>query len=283
MSLTNAFINGTFTSAEQATLNVEDRGTLFGDGVYEFTRCYIDGHPFQLREHMQRFANSAAAIDLEIPYSKEEIKAIVQELLAKSGFKQASLYFQLTRGSYPRTHNFPKVIKPNFFIIARELDPEPSQVMSEGLKAIMLPDERWSRCDIKSLNLLPNIMAKEKAVRQGAYEAILYRDHGVTEATSSSVFSVFDNVLYTTPPGPWVLPGITSNTLLELAKEEGYSVEFAFIPKERLYEADELFITSSRYDIVPITQLDETVIGSGKPGSVTTALKKIFHQFALRA
>ncbi len=277
----NTFINGEFTSVEKACLSIEDRGMLFGDGVYEFTRCYIDGKPLQLEAHLQRFFNSAAAIELELPYTKEEITAIVDQLLAKSGARQAGIYLQATRGTaFPRTHYFPKAVKPNFFIIVREIEPEPPEVMGEGLKAILVPDQRWARCDIKSLNLLPNVLAKEKAVRQGAFEAIFYNDDGVTEAASSSVFSVFDDVLYTTPPGNWVLPGITSSIVTPLSAQIGHPVKFAFIPKEKFLQADEVFITNSRVDVAPIIRIGEHMIGNGKPGPVTIAVKQAFLRFA---
>ncbi len=277
----NTFINGDYTTVEKAYLHIEDRGMLFGDGIYEFARCYVDGIPFQMEEHLQRLKNSAKAIDLELPYTGPEIKDIVGELLEKCGAKQAGIYIQATRGlNMPRTHHFPRVVKPSFFIIVRELEPEPPEFMVDGVKAILLPDQRWTRCDIKSLNLLPNILAKEKAVREGAYEAIFYRDFGVTEGSSSSVFAVFDGRIYTTPAGEWILPGVTSHTVVQLASRAGYSVHFEFIPREKLYKADELFITSSRLDIVPVSTLYDTPIGSGKPGPLTRALKEAFQAFA---
>lgn len=277
----NTFINGEFTTAEKAVLPIEDRGMLFGDGVYDFTRCYIDGVPFQLEVYLERLSKSAAAIDLELPYTREEIKAIITELLEKSGTKQAGIYMQATRGcTAPRDHAFPQVVKPTFFIIARELEPEPPEIMTAGMKAILVPDQRWGRCDIKSLNLLPNIMAKEKAAQQGAYEAILYRDYGVTEGSSTSVFAVFDGTLYTTPPGNWVLPSVTKRTLLKLGKDIGHPPEYKFIPKDEIYKADEVFTASSRFNVVPITRIDEEIIGSGKPGPITCELKKAFVRFA---
>jgi D-alanine transaminase len=279
----DTFVNGEFTTAEKACLSVEDRGMLFGDGVYEFTRCYVDGVPYQLEEHLQRFLRSAAEIDLKLPYSKEEMKAIILDLLRKSGLGQAGIYFQATRGyGGPRNHCFPAACQPSFFVIVRELEPESPDIMGEGVKVITLPDQRWSRCDIKSLNLLPNILAKEQATRQGAYEAILYREYGVTEASHSSVFIISDGHIHTTPEGSWILPGITSQTVVQLAREKGYPVHREFSPREKLYTADELFITSSRLDIIPVNAVDGRKIGDGKPGPITRDLKEAFRVFSHR-
>ncbi len=278
----NTFINGEFTTSEKATVNVEDRGLLFGDGVYDFVRSYY-GKIFQIDEHLERLANSASSIEIELPYSMNEIKSIVNQLIAKSGIKSiVGVYIQLTRGAAPRVHNFPKEIKPNFFIIARPLEKEPSFIKYKGIKTTLVPDERWGRCDIKSLNLLPNVIAKEKAHRQDALETIFFRDYGITEASSSSVFAVFNQQIYTAPLGPWILPGITRGTVLNLAKEKGYTINLEFINKDKIFEAEEVFITNSRYDVLPVTQMNDKIISNGKPGEITMELKNAFNEYASR-
>ncbi len=288
MTAINTFLNGEFTLANVATVNIEDRGLLFGDGIYEYVRCYF-GKVFQLDRHLKRFANSAAAIHLEIPYSPAEITSLVAKLLRKSGFygeagfSDAGVYIQVTRGAAPRTHNFPKKIKENFFMIARPLDKEPPSIMDTGVKAILVTDERWGRCDIKSLNLLANVLAKEKAVQQNAYEAIFYKDNKIMEASSSSFFAVFNGELFTTPQGPWILPGITRDIVVELARQEGIPVKFEFVSKKDLFNADEVFVTSSSWDIVPVTQIDDRKVSNGKPGPVAIRLKKSFADFAKQA
>ncbi len=288
MDVINTFINGEFTSADLATINIEDRGLLFGDGIYEYVRCYF-GKVFQIDRHLKRLANGAAAIQLEIPYTPAEITALVIELLVKSGFSKetgfadAGIYIQLTRGAAPRIHNFPEKIKANFFMIVRSLQKEDAFIMSTGVKVILVPDERWGRCDIKSINLLANILAKEKAIQENAFEAVFYKDNKIIEAASHSFFAVFNGELFTTPQGSWILPGITRDIVVELAQQEGISVKFEFITKENLFSADEVFITSSSRDIVPVTQINDRKIYDGKPGPVSIRLKKSFANFAKQA
>lgn len=263
----NAFLNGTFLPVEQACLNIEDRGTLFGDGIYEFIRV-LDGRLFQMAEHMFRLRRSAAEITLSVPYNDEQITDVCKELIRQSGVSNAGLYIQITRGSAARNHLFPVDCKPNFFMVARELTPYPASLYIQGVSLVLLPDERWKRCDIKTLNLLANVLAKEKAKKERYWDAILYCDKGITESTSSSVFAVSNGTIITTPPGPWVLPGITAQTVIALARDSGMSVEERFITPDEIYGADEVMITSTRIGIIPVVRVNAKLISDGKPGNV---------------
>ncbi len=275
MASINAFLNGRFLPVEEACINVEDRGSLFGDGVYEYVRV-SRGNIFQAAEHLERLWRSATAIEITVPYSREEITGFMAELVRLSGVYEAGIYIQLTRGTAHRTHHFPNGATPNFFMVARDFEPIPPSCYTEGVSLTLLPDERWKRCDIKTLNLLPNVLAKEKARRAGFYDAVLYSELGITESTSSSVLTVMDGVLTTTPQGPWILPGVTRNTVLTLAREDGIPVSERFFTADELHEASEVMITSTRIDVMPVCSIDGRPVGDGRPGPVCRRLSELF-------
>lgn len=277
MSSINAFLDGRFLPVEKACLNVEDRGALFGDGVYEYVRV-SRGVVFQAREHLERLWRSAAAIEIAVPYSRWEITGFMTELVRLSGVREAGIYLQLTRGTAQRMHHFPNGVSPTFFMVARENEPIPASFYEEGVSLTLLPDERWKRCDIKTLNLLPNVLAKEKARRAGFYDAVLYSEKGVTESPSSSVLAVLEGVLTVTPPGPWILPGVTCRTVLHLAREAGVAVRERFYTTEELLGASEIMITSTRIDVMPVCSIDGRQVGDGRPGPVFRRLSGLFRQ-----
>lgn len=271
MESLTVFMNGAFLPVENACLPVEDRGTLFGDGVYEYFRI-VSGRVFMPKEHLQRLRYSAGEIQLPVPYKDDEILGFIDELLFRNGIRDGGVYLQLTRGAMPRNHLFPENCSPHFFLIAREEASLPSCQYEQGVRAVLLPDERWKRCDIKSLNLLANVLAKEKAKNLGVYDAILYSERGVTESTSSSVLAVFGGTIVMVPQGPWVLPGITKIAVGRIAETVGIPVAERFIGKEEIFKADELFLTSTRIDVLPIVELDGKKIGNGVPGPVFRTL-----------
>ncbi|MBS4021594.1 MAG: D-amino acid aminotransferase [Dethiobacter sp.] len=276
MQKANVFLNGEFLPAEKAWLNVEDRGTLFGDGVYEYIIAY-NGKLFQADEHLDRLWRSAGEIEIPMPYSRDEIKNAMKALVGDSKAEEAGLYIELTRGSGPRIHHFPDAMIPNFFIVYRELQPLEPSVCNDGIGVLLLPDQRWKRCDIKTLNLLPNVLAKQKAIKSGFYDAILYGELGVTEATSNSVLTVLDGVLTTAPLGPWILPGVTRKTVLELAREDGIPVSERFFTPQELKQAQEVMITGTRCGIAPVVAIDKNPVAAGKPGPVYKRLKEMFN------
>jgi D-alanine transaminase len=266
----NAFVNGQYLASEDACLNIEDRGSLFGDGVYEYFKVY-DGKVFQLPEHLKRLRYSAGELELPVPFSDEDATLVVRTLIKNTGMNHGGIYLHLTRGTVPRAHLFPENCRPNYFMVAREAEPLPPSLYKSGVDCVLLPDERWKRCDIKSLNLLANVLAKEKAKRMGAYDAILHSGQMVTESTSSSVLAVFDGVLTAPPAGPWILPGITRQTVLALAREIGIPVAERFFDCDELKNADEVLLTSTRIDVLPVTTVDGQPIGG--PGPVAHRLK----------
>jgi D-alanine transaminase len=273
----NVFINGRYLAAEDACLNIEDRGAIFGDGVYEYFKIY-QGRIFQLSEHLNRLRYSAGELELPVPYTNGEIEEVANTLVSKAKLFHGGIYLHLTRGTVPRLHTFPENCSPNFFMVAREAEPLPPSLYETGVKMVLVPDDRWKRCDIKTLNLLANVLAKEKAKRLGYYDAILYSERGITESTSSSVLAIFAGVLTVPPSGPWILPGITRKTVLALAGEADIPVDERFFSCEELLAADEILLTSTRIDVLPITQVDGQKIGTGEPGLVAIRLKQRFDQ-----
>ncbi|MGE5573174.1 MAG: D-amino-acid transaminase [Bacteroidota bacterium] len=271
-----AFVNGEFMDLSDARVSVEDRGFQFGDGVYEVVRCYR-GTPFALEEHLGRLARSASGIELGLPNDTRRLGEIAVEALRRSGIAEAVLYMQVTRGWAPRNHAFPEAAKPTCVITVRPAKPAPPDRASLGVSVITVPDERWLRCDIKSTDLLPNVMAKQKAIRAGALEAVMIRDGAyVTEGASTNVFAVKDGTIHTAPEGSRILSGITRSIVLGLAREHGMLVVEEFFTPEFLVGADEAFITSTTMEVVPCVRVDGRPVGDGRPGPVTRAIASAY-------
>jgi len=267
------YLNGRYCTAAEALVSVDDRGFLFGDGVYEAIRCF-DGKLFKLEEHLVRLQHSAAKILLELPHSAAQLTAICRELLSRGGVQNGMIYLQVTRGAAPRTHQFPHKVHPTFLAKIMETDEAILQEHRRGVKAIFRPDDRWGHCDIKSVSLLPNVLAREAATRQGAYEAIFVHALGITECGSSNLFIVRDGSLITAPDGDRILPGIIRETVLQLAAAAGLPVELRYPRQEEAVTADEVFITNSIDEIAPVLAIDEKTVAEGKPGKITMLLQE---------
>ncbi len=263
-------------SAESIHISLHDRGYYFGDGVYEVFRLYR-GRCFEKEAHLQRLVRSADAIRLELPCSPETIEDLLDQLIEANKIQEGTLYVQITRGEAVRSHIMPLDAKPNLLAYCNEVQ-RPLEAMEQGIQAITVPDIRWLRCDIKSLNLLPNTLAKQQAVDHGAVESILHRDGIVTECSASNIMMIQDGILRTHPANNYILHGITRAFVLKLAGELGIPIdETAFSVKE-LYEADEAFITGTTVEVTPISSVDEKSIGSGVPGPLTRKLQQAFSQ-----
>jgi len=277
------YLNGRFVSREEAVISFEDRGFLFGDAVYEVVRSY-GGRLFAMGRHLARLERSLREVDIQ-GVDVAGIGRVTEEALGRSGFAEALVYIQVTRGPAPRRHAYTGDLHPTVLIHVRDMRPlaeaggQPPALqlvnasMCEGVAVITAPDTRWRRCDIKSTNLLPNILAQTRAKRQGAYEAVLVDEDGcVTEATSATVFCVERGVLLTRPGGPEILPSITREVVIELAQEEGIPVREERIPGERLRGAEEVFLAGTGDEVCPVVKVDGVMIGDGKPGAVTMRL-----------
>lgn len=251
-----------------------DRAFYFGDGVYEVLRSY-NGRIFALDEHLSRFRNSLTAIGIESVDIKD-IRARVLEAFEKAEIANARIYFHITRGSAHRKHGWNKNIEPNFFLTITTL-PDDSKAKTEGIAVSTFPDWRWKRCDIKSLNLLANVLARQDAAKKGSEEAILVDEKGfITEGAGSSFFAVCNGTLQTAPLSANILPSITRNYVLGAAREINLPCLEESITADTVRLADEMFIAVTTKDIVPVVKFDETVISQGRPGHYT---RKLIEQF----
>ncbi len=273
------YANGKYVQLDEPVIPIDERGHQFGDGVYEVIRVY-NGKPFMLEEHLQRLIQSAKAIKLPIQQSAEDFKALILEAVQKSNELESAVYLQITRGVGIRQHLFPSA-PVSITMTVRKVQAMDNEAREKGMKAIFHEDERWANCYIKSLNLLPNILAKQIAHDAGCYEAILVRDGYITEGTSSNVYMVKDGVVYTTPLSKQILSGITRMAVKKVTESLGGSfIEKKFTPEE-LLQADEVFITSTTSEILPIVNVDGQSIGKGIAGEWTMKAYRKFKEFIL--
>lgn len=268
--------NNKIVEREEVNIDFEDRGYQFGDGVYEVIRIY--NHTFFcLDEHIDRFFSSADKIEMRVPYSKNEIKELITELLEESKVKTGKIYMQLTRGNAsPREHSYPSedvIPMLTGSITAVERDTEK---FKHGLKTTLEDDIRWLRCDIKMISLLGNIMLKHEAHKKGAEEAVLHRDNIVTECSSSNLAIVKDGEVYTHPDSNLILPGITKIVWLRCARELNIPVHEQPFTTEELLDADEVFCSSTTKEVMPINQIDDLTFDSPEANSVIRRLQKCF-------
>lgn len=276
------YLNGKFCPDTQACVSVLDRGFIFGDGVYEVIPAY-HGHLFRLPEHLQRLQNNLDAIRIKSPFTHQEWAQLLNELIDKnrenSESGHFSVYLQVTRGVAKRDHALPQDIEPTVFAMANPLQPPTKEDLKEGIRAVTADDYRWRNCQIKAISLLPNVLLRQQAIDEGATESILIRDGFATEGAASNLFIVENGKLVTPPKGPFLLPGITRDLILELAATNNIPYEETEISRERLFDADEIWVTSSTKEILPITNLDSHTVGSGKPGPLWSAMVDIFQAF----
>ncbi|MBQ1867952.1 D-amino-acid transaminase [Selenomonas sp.] len=267
------FFNGQFISLDSASVNLEDRGYQFGDGIYEVTRVY-NGKCFALDRHLARCRRSMRELRIPITYMDEELTAIHYDLIEKSGIKDGAIYFQFTRGTSKRTHAFPDQVIPNLSMTIHESTPNAEQ-QKNGMRCITCEDIRWLRCDIKSLNLLGNVLAKQAAHDKGVDGTIQFRKDNnlITEGSSSNFFIVKDGLIWTHPTDNYILKGVTRSILMEeIIPKLGYTVvEKAFTPEFAL-TADEAFATSTSLEVTPVIEIDGQKIGTGTPGPIAKAL-----------
>ncbi len=269
-------VNGQFVKEDEVQVSMYDRGYQFGDGVYEVIRFY-NGIYFKLKDHLERYFESASKIGIEFEFGIEELQVMLQELLTYHSIEDGYVYTQLTRGIAPRNHIYHnQELKPQLIAYV-EKAVRPLQLMDNGASAILHEDERWTKCDIKSLNLLGSILAKNKATKEGAFEAILFRGEYITEGSVSNVFVYNNNKLYTHPATNLILNGITRISVIEIAKELGIEVVEKAFTVSFLLSSEEVFTTGTVSEITPIVEVkDEGVIGSGKPGEMTKLIQSTY-------
>jgi len=271
-------VNGSFVPRAEARVSVEDRGFVFGDGVYEVLRI-INGRMFAATFHNDRLKRSldGVRISLTPEDSPERFLEIGRQLLRENGLLQgeATLYVQVTRGATTRAHNFPPpAVPPTVYISVARFTPY-AELAQGGAIAITHPDIRWGRCDLKTLNLLPNVLASQAAKERGAFEAMLIRDGVVTEGTKTNFFGVVDGTLRTHPSDNHILPGITRSVLHDLARAVSINVDETPIRSSEIPRLTELFLTGTTTDVMPVVKLDDKPVGKGKPGELTRKLQQV--------
>ncbi|MDX8345294.1 D-amino-acid transaminase [Rossellomorea sp. YZS02] len=273
--MNTVFVNGELIDRDKAKIDIEDRGYQFGDGIYEVIRVY-NGKTFTMKEHMERLYQSAEKMKLSIPYNEEEFTATLLRLIEMNGVQDGIVYLQVTRGVSARQHHFPSQDVVGSVVAYTKDFPVPKGQMEDGVTAKLVEDIRWLRCDIKSLNLLGNLLAKQEAASEGHFEAILHRGDTVTEGSSSNAFMVKDGVIYTHPATNLILNGITRRVIEDLSRKNGITFQEKTFSVPELLAADEVFIASTTSEVMPVTGIDGKVIGEGRPGAVTKRLQALF-------
>lgn len=267
------YLNGQFLPRAEAKLSVDERGFFFGDGVYEVTRV-VRGRLFEWDRHARRLARGLRELRIDAGLSLDGIGALHERVVAENRMTegQGTVYLQVTRGAAPRTHHFPPAGTPaTVFLSATPFVP-PNEQRARGVAVVTYPDYRWTRCDLKTVNLLPAVMAKQFATDHGAFEAVFLRDAVVTEGSHTNVFGVIGDEVRTYPNSNYVLPGVTRDVVVELAREMGIPVSETPIYRHEIAQLEECFLTGTTSDVMPVVAIDGAPVGTGKPGAITMRL-----------
>jgi D-alanine transaminase len=266
-----------FITKEEVSISPDDRGYYFGDGIYEVFRVY-NGELFEAEGHYRRLKLSSADTRINLPYSIQELNEKLIELIQLNHLREGTVYMQVTRGSAPRSHPFPQYAEPVLMAFCNELK-RPLHTMEQGITAVTTDDIRWLRCDLKTLNLLPNVMAKQQALDRCAGEVIWHRDGVITECSASNFMLVTNRQLWTHPANHLILHGITRDVVLRLARKLEIEVHEAPFTLDDLKSAEEAFITGTTVEVTPVISVDDRSIGQGSAGPVTRRLQRAFSEY----
>jgi D-alanine transaminase len=272
------FLNGEFIAADQAKVSVFDRGFLLGDGVYEVIPVYA-GRCFRLEGHLLRLQRSLDGVRMANPLSDVEWQNMIGTLIERNGGGDQSVYLQVTRGVAPRDHVFPDGVTPTAFAMSNPMQAVPKSYKTEGISAITVPDIRWQNCHIKAITLLPNSLLKQQAQDADAQEALLIRDGYLTEGSASNAYAIIDGQIFTAPKDEKVLPGITRDLVLELAVKANITVIEQAVSEQQLRDADEIWVSSSTKEVLPVTTLDGVAVNSGMPGTVWKKIDALYQDY----
>jgi D-alanine transaminase len=275
------YLNGKLLPIEQAFVPVLDRGFIFGDGIYEVIPVY-SGRPFRLSEHLMRLQHSLDSVRIDNPHSNAEWSGLIHELIARNEPEDQYVYLHLTRGVAKRDHAFPQDAEPTVFMMSNPLVTASQELFESGVAAVSAVDNRWDRCDIKAISLLPNVLLRQLAIDAGATETVMFRDGILTEGSASNIFAVENGVILAPPKDNHMLPGITYDLVLELAAANGIAVQTGKFDQTRIRQADELWLTSSTKEVLAITTLDGHVVGDGKPGPVVWRMHALYQDYKAR-
>ncbi|MFH1109861.1 MAG: aminotransferase class IV [Planctomycetota bacterium] len=274
-----AYVNGVFGPIAEAKVSIEDRGFQFGDGIYEVIVAY-DGRLFLVEQHMRRLRRSAAGIALDYDFEARPLEPIIAEGLRRSELRDALIYIQITRGAAPRSHTIPAGLAPTVVMTFKPLPRLPDELRERGARVITMPDIRWANCYIKAITLLPNVLAKNEALRRGYHDAIFVTADGeVRECTSANIFLVSGGSLLIPPRNESILHGVTQSYLIELASSIRLNVREEVIHLELLRRADEVFMSGTAAEVLAITSIDDRPVGEGRLGPIT---QRLYDEFLSR-
>ena len=272
------FLNGKFVPIDEARVSVLDRGFIFGDGVYELVPVY-SRVPFRLDEHLARLERSLAEARIRNPHSRAQWRKFIYQLIDAQPFDDQGVYFQVTRGVAQRDHAFPKNAEPTVFMMSNPLVNPPQPRVEAGAAAVSAQDNRWLRCDIKSISLIGNVLLRQLSAEADAAETILFRDGRLTEASASNVFIVARGLILSPPKSSLILPGITYDVVAELARANDMPLEFRDVTEAEVRAADEIWVTSSSKEVLAIVSLDGRKVGEGRPGPVFRRMYALYQEF----
>jgi D-alanine transaminase len=269
------YLNGLFLPISEAKVSVLDRGFIYGDGVYEVVPVYAR-EPYRLRQHLARLQRSLDGIRLANPHGDADWEAIIRELVARQPFDDQGVYFQVTRGAAKRDHAFPKDTPPTVFMMANPLPLPSREQVENGVAVVTGADERWLHCDLKTISLLGNVLARQFAVDRNAVETVLFRDGYLTEASASNVLIVRNGEVLAPPKDNLILPGITYDAAWDLARDGGLKFDIRPITRAEALGADEMWLSSSTKEVLAVTTLDGKPFAGGKPGPVFREMYRLF-------
>jgi D-alanine transaminase len=279
-----AYLNGEFLPLSETRISVMDRGFLFGDGVYEVIPVY-GGRLFRLEHHLKRLQNSLDAIRISNPLAPAEWHLMLTKLVESNEAEDQAVYLQVTRGvAEKRDHAFPADVTPTLFAMSTPMAESVDIDAIPGVSAVTLEDIRWNLCNVKAITLLPNVLLRQQAIDGGGTEAILIKNGLAIEGAASNVFIVSNGLLITPANGPSLLPGITRDLVIELAANHAIPFREADITEQQLFDAEEIWLTSSTREISPVIQLNDRVISAGKPGPLWRRMINLYqdHKMAIR-
>ncbi|HXL82784.1 MAG TPA: D-amino acid aminotransferase [Casimicrobiaceae bacterium] len=268
-------LNGRFLPLEDAKISVLDRGFIYGDGVYELIPVY-HRQPYRLRQHLARLQRSLDGIRMVNPHTDTEWESIIRELVARTPFDDQGLYLQVTRGVAKRDHSFPLDVVPTVFMMSNPLSLPTAEQVERGVAVVTAIDERWLHCDLKTISLLGNVLARQRATDAGAAETVLFRNGFLTEASASNVLIVRDGVILAPPKDNQILPGITYDAAFELARGGGLALEVRPISRDEALAADEMWLSSSTKEVLAVTSVDGKSFAGGSPGPVFRKIYELF-------
>lgn len=271
------YLNGQYLKLADAKVSVLDRGFIFGDGIYEVVPFYR-GKPFRIDEHLGRLERSLASIGIDPGLTLNDWRALVMNMAARSAHSHFTVYLQITRGPAKRDHAFPEQPRPTVFCMTSPFTPPSTQQREQGLTAVSATDIRWLRCEIKSISLLGNVLAKQQAVDAGVDEVLQFRDGFLTEGASCNVWIAREGVLMAPPLDNLILEGIRYRFLEDLAAQAGIPFEARRITEDEVTQADEIMLTSATKEVLPVVQFNSNPVGTGKPGPIYAVLRKAYDQ-----